>query len=135
MTAPKILLYLHGVRSGNGNSQETQSRWKDPLFSKLREIGYEGLEKLRVIAPEYAHLFLDTEQKVSVPRFTIDQLKGQDEADNRRQYEQRLSALEIKMGHNFLGSGKFYQDKLVGGVTNFGPLRQAKMYIENKNIR
>lgn len=135
MTAPKILLYLHGVRSHIGGSEDARSLWRELLFSKLREIGYESLENLRVIAPQYTHLIVDSDEKIPVPKIRIDELKRSADDSRLRQYELRLSTLEAKMGHSFLGPGKFYQDKLVEGATNVGPLKQAKMYIENDGVR
>lgn len=131
MTEPKILLFLHGVRDKNDRADVAESRWREPLFTALKEAGYENLDEFQVIAPNYPDLLRDVEEKVKVPPVITKKAAN----DNRRRYEERISALEVKLGHSHLGRGKFYQETLVKGVVNFDPLNQAKQYIEDKQTR
>ena len=59
MTDKPILLFLHGVGSG-----DWKDRWKPALAGALAELGYPELDAAEVIAPKYPHALRGVDDNV-----------------------------------------------------------------------
>ena len=101
------LLFLHGVTPKGAEEPERRGQWQEALFSRLTELGYENLDSINVIAPEYSDLLRLTDIDSEIPMPPLNKpVKGKQEIlEARRRYDERLSALEMKIGHNLQKKG------------------------------
>lgn len=132
MTDETILLFLHGVGKGYLHDE-----WKAPLTAALARLGYPGLEGVRVIAPRYAHALKAVDEKESLPAVTIRQPSGDAARRNRRAFERRTAALELRLGHHDGGPGAWAMDQVVDGAVQspVPVMKQARNYARNEGIR
>ena len=131
------LLFLHGVTPKGAEEPERRGQWQEALFSRLTKLGYENLDSINVIAPEYSDLLRLTDIDSEIPMPPLNKpVKGKQEIlDVRRRYDERLSALEMKIGHNLQKKGFKAAEPMMRVGVNIHNLTQAKTYMENENIR
>ena len=131
------LLFLHGVTPKGAEEPERRGQWQEALFSRLTELGYENLDSVEVIAPEYSDLLrlTDIDSEIPMPPLNKPRKGKQEILEARRRYDERLSALEMKIGHNLQKQGIRAAEPMMRVGVNVLSLTQAKTYMENENIR
>jgi len=130
MPAKPILLFLHGVGSG-----DQDGRWKKALNGSLSALGYPDLSEVKVIAPPYPNTLHGADDNEPLPELTIKSLRGKPATENRREFERRTGAIEVMLGRHDQGSGWFAGDKIVDVAVHNEKFVQANHYITNSQIR
>ncbi len=123
-----IFLFLHGV--GKGDHDDT---WKVDFSAALTRLGYPDLDTVRVIAPKYAHALVGWDDKESLPGVTIKQPPREAAKKNRRDFENRIGAVEFRLGRPDRGTGLVGANAAVGVGLSF--VKQAQNYLKNPQIR
>lgn len=129
MSDATTLLFLHGVGSG-----DPDDLWKARLSMTLRSVGYPGLDDVHVLAPKYVNA-LKAADKEALPPITIKQPSRDEARDNRRSFERRIGALELRLGRHNGGDGGPLNDVLVDLSVAGKFFRQANNYINDANVR
>lgn len=129
MTAEPILLFLHGV--GDGDQYD---KWRTQLAETLVRIDYPDLDKVRVIAPKYAHALKGSDDKEALPPLTVKQPAREAARQNRRAFERRIGAIEFRLGRHNRGSGVFI-DPAVSASVKLPQFKQARNYLSDPKIR
>ncbi|WP_104090822.1 alpha/beta hydrolase [Cryobacterium sp. N19] len=128
MSNDTIFLFLHGV--GKGDHDDT---WKVDFSAALTRLGYPDLDTVRVIAPKYAHALVGWDDKESLPGVTIKQPPREAAKKNRRDFENRIGAVEFRLGRPDRGTGLVGANAAVGVGLSF--VKQAQNYLKNPQIR
>lgn len=137
MSENKTLLFLHGVSPKGAEEPEQRRKWRESLWSQLSKLGYEDFDSIQIVAPEYADLLSSDEKDKNVPMPpTVKPPKGkQDILAAKLRYNERLSALEMKLGHNLEKQGFPFAEPIGYAGVNLPPLTQAKAYISDDDVR
>lgn len=124
------LLFLHGIGTG-----DQEDEWKRVLETSLRDLGYPSLDSARVIAPKYPHALRGANGREHLPSITVKQPVRDAAKKNRREFEERTAAMEIRLGRHDQGIGWLGGDAAVGAVTRLPPFKQAHNYLSDSRIR
>lgn len=130
MSDTPTLVFLHGVGTG-----DPDNLWRTRLSESLQRLGYPDLDDLDVIAPKYAHALKGDDDKLAVPPITVTQPSRDDARVNRRAFEQRIGALELRLGRHDGGDGGPLNDSLVDASVAVKFFRQANNYVNSRPIR
>ncbi|MWJ25442.1 hypothetical protein DOT97_09530 [Clavibacter michiganensis subsp. michiganensis] len=130
MANAPVLLFLHGV--GDGDMENT---WRAHLERGLRELGYPDLDGAEVVAPKYAHALRGWDEKQSVPGLTAKQPVREAARTNRREFEQRMGAIEFRLGREDAGSGVPFAEAAFDVVSRNSRFAQAHNYATDAQIR
>ncbi|WP_291339875.1 alpha/beta hydrolase [Corynebacterium sp.] len=125
-----ILLFLHGVGQG-----DPDGRWRTALEPALQAVGYSDLSGVRVIAPRYADALHGVEDDLRMPPLTVKEPARKALRDHRRDFEQRVSAMEQLVGRHTGGRHIPLADAVINvavGVPNFA---QARNYLADQRVR
>jgi len=123
-------LFLHGVGDGDPGGL-----WKKTLERTLDRLGYPDLADVDVVAPKYAHALRGMDDEFPLPGVQIKQLVREDAKQNRRDFEQRMGAIEFRLGRHDRGNGYPGGDAALGAAVGLAPFKQARNYLENPLIR
>lgn len=135
MSKDTTLLFLHGI--GDGDKEDT---WVPVLDATLVELGYPGLHAVTVVSPKYAHALKGWDEKQPLPRVTSKPVTGERAKLNRRDFERRVGALEIRLGRANRGNGYVSGDAIVQAAVRAGEaglprVSQAANYLNDPQIR
>lgn len=130
MTDKPILLFLHGVGSG-----DWKDGWKPALAGALAELGYPELDAAEVIAPKYPNALHGVDDNVPLPELTVKAPSGEVAKRNRRDFERREGAIEVRLGRHVPGKGWFGGDAVAQGALHVPKFDQADKYLNNRRIR
>lgn len=125
-----ILLFLHGVGDG-----DPHGLWKTTLETTLDKLGYPDLTEIQVVAPKYAHALRGMDDAYPLPSLQIKELTREAARQNRRDFEQRMGALEFRLGRHDRGNAYPGADVALGAAVGLAPFRQARNYLESPLIR
>lgn len=125
-----ILLFLHGV-----GKVDRDDAWRAPLDATLARMGYPNLDSVEVIAPKYAHILKDWDEKARQPAVTIKPPTRDAARQNRRDFERRVSAVEGRLTGQSQGGGLAALDLGVSGSVDLPSFRQARNYVSIDAIR
>jgi hypothetical protein len=125
-----VLLFLHGVGEG-----DQDDRWREALAAALVDVGYPGLDAVTVVAPKYAKALRGVDEKLAVPELTVKTLSGQAARANRREFQRRQGALEVRMVRHDAGVGWFGGETLAAAALRFDKFVQAKNYLVDPHVR
>ncbi|PPF66530.1 hypothetical protein C5E16_11285 [Clavibacter michiganensis] len=128
-TAP-VLLFLHGI--GDGDLEDT---WKTHLTSGLADLGYPDLAGIDVVAPKYAHALRGSDEKQTLPGLTVKQPVREAARTNRREFEQRMGAIEFRLGRDDSGPGIPYAEATFDAALRNSRFAQAHNYATDAQIR
>ena len=93
MSHKAALLFLHGVGSGDQNDN-----WKAALDRALTDVGYPQLDEAEVAAPKYAFALRGSDDNDPLPGVTIKAPSGGARKRNRRDFDRRMVAVEMRLG-------------------------------------
>lgn len=93
------LLFRHGV-----GKVDRDDAWRAPLDATLARVGYPGLDSVEVIAPKYAHILRDWDEKAQQPAVTVKPPRRDAARQNRRDFERRVSAVEHRLAGQSQGA-------------------------------
>ncbi|WP_258069043.1 hypothetical protein [Rathayibacter sp. AY1F8] len=124
------LLFLHGVGAG-----DPDDHWKGTLDTALRGVGYPGLGSMHVVAPKYAHLLNGASGRTVVPPVAAKQPTRDAAKRNRREFEERTAAMEIRLGRHDQGVGWLGGEAAVAAAAVSPPFKQAHNYLNDSNVR
>lgn len=134
MSNEPILLFLHGIGSGDKDDV-----WKVSLTKALEGLGYPNLDTVRVIAPKYANALKGWDDKVPLPDETIKQPSRQAATTNRRNFERRMGAIEVRLGRHNRGINQHAIDVALnvgfGFAVKVPQFGQAQNYLQKPEIR
>ncbi|MFT2691521.1 hypothetical protein [Clavibacter zhangzhiyongii] len=130
MTNAPVLLFLHGV--GDGDLEDT---WRAYLTRGLAQLGYPDLDGVEVIAPKYAHALRGWDEKQALPGLTSKQPVREAARTNRREFEQRMGALEFRLGRDDAGSGIPLAEAAFDAALRNSRFVQAHNYATDSQIR
>ena len=130
MANEPVLLFLHGV--GDGDMEDT---WRAHLTRGLAQLGYPDLEGVKVIAPKYAHALRGWDEKVALPGLTVKQPVREAARTNRREFEQRMGAIEFRLGRDDAGSGIPFAEAAFDAALRNSRFEQARNYATDPQIR
>ena len=130
MSNEPILLFLHGVGDGNQDGD-----WMVGLTEILVRLGYPDLDRVRVIAPKYAHSLVGSDDDDPLPGLTIKQPLREAAKKNRRDFERRIGAIEFRLGRHDRGNGRWGGDAVINLAVGLPPFIQARNYMKNPQIR
>lgn len=130
MTDKPILLFLHGVGSG-----DQEDLWQGALNVALTDLGYPEVDAEAVVAPKYPHTLRGVDDNDPLPELTIKAPTGDGARRNRRAFERRESAIEILLERHDRGNGWFGGEAIVGNALQWPQFIQAVNYIKNPRIR
>jgi pimeloyl-ACP methyl ester carboxylesterase len=130
MSAPPILLFLHGV--GDGDQDDN---WRDTLERSLAEAGYPSLDHVTVIAPKYPNGLRGVDDDEAMPKVVVKAPRGDDAKANRRDFERRRTAMEILLGSDDPGGEIPGIQPLAELVASNGFFAQAENYARKVKIR
>ncbi len=130
MTDTPTLLFLHGV--GNG---DPGGLWRGALETSLPEVGYPDLSEVRVIAPWYADLLHGVDDELKVPAITVKKLPKEQARSHRREFEQRVAAMEQMLGRH--AGGRFVRpvNTVVDLAVGAPGFEQARRYLSDQSVR
>ena len=86
MPKPPILLFLHGVGTG-----DPEDKWRNALDLSLTRIGYPDLSGVTVVAPKYPFGLRGVDDDEPLPKVTVKTLRGDRAKAHRRDLQQRAS--------------------------------------------
>lgn len=124
------LLFLHGVGGG-----DQANHWKARLAESLARLGYPELGTVRVIAPKYAHALKGADEREALPGLTIRQPSREAAKRNRRDFERRIGAVEVRLGRHDRGGGLPGGNALVELALGNPAFVQARNYVRDPQIR
>jgi pimeloyl-ACP methyl ester carboxylesterase len=124
------LLFLHGV--GDGDRDDL---WRVTLEGSLRALGYPSLDAVQVISPKYAHALTGWDEKLPVPGLTIKQPTRDTARENRREFERRTGAIELRLGRHDRGQGVPGVNALMGLAVALPTFEQARNYLRDTQVR
>ncbi len=130
MSDKLTLLFLHGV--GDGDRDDL---WRVKLEGSLQTLGYPSLDEVQVISPKYAHALTGWDEKLPVPGLTIKQPTRDSARENRREFERRTGAIELRLGRHDRGNGVPGVKALMGLAVALPTFEQAKNYLRDTQIR
>ncbi|MCJ1709633.1 lipase family protein [Clavibacter michiganensis subsp. phaseoli] len=130
MANEPVLLFLHGV--GDGDRKDT---WRANLTQGLAQLGYPDLEDVTVIAPKYAHALRGWDQKVALPGLTVKQPVREAARTNRREFEQRMGAIEFRLGRDDAGPGIPFAEAAFDAALRSTRFEQARNYATDPQVR
>ena len=125
-----ILLFLHGVGSG-----DPADRWRETLARSLADLGYPGLDQVRLIAPKYPKALLHgSDDEFTLPGVTVP--LSETTRIDAQNFERRTSALETRIARRSRGTGIPGAQAAVWVSLNApGLFVRAKNYLGNRNVR
>ncbi len=124
------LLFLHGVGEG-----DPTGKWRTALNRTLGSIGYPDLDEVTVIAPRYSHALKDWDVDEHLPPVTLKRPGADAAKKNRREFERRASAIEMRLGRHDRGEGVVGGDALVEAAVALPTFAQAQNYLKSTQIR
>ncbi|MGG5171860.1 hypothetical protein ACQR35_06725 [Pseudarthrobacter sp. J1738] len=125
-----VLLFLHGVGDG-----DPDNNWRPVFDAALTEAGYPNLDEVRVIAPKFAHALVGSDDREAVPCLTI-KVPTRDEAKtNRRRFENRMRAAELRFGGHERGSGIPGLPAAISASVDLPSFKAAQNYLHVPHIR
>ncbi|TCK63143.1 hypothetical protein [Curtobacterium sp. PhB136] len=130
MSDKLTLLFLHGV--GDGDRDDL---WRLTLEGSLRALRYPSLDAVQVISPKYAHALTGWDEKLPVPALTIKQPTRDTARENRREFERRTGAIELRLGRHDRGPGVPGVHALMGLAVALPTFEQAKNYLRDPQVR
>ncbi len=130
MSHKAALLFLHGVGSGDQNDN-----WKAALDRALTDVGYPQLDEAEVAAPKYAFALRGSDDNDPLPGVTIKAPSGEARKRNRRDFDRRMVAVEMRLGRHDRGVGWFGGDQVIDNALGLRSFEQAKNYLTNRQIR
>ena len=130
MTTAPTLVFLHGV--GDGDQDD---KWKATLSESLVRLEYPGLESAEVVAPKYAHALKDWDVRETLPDYTGKAPTREAAKTNRRAFENRMGAVERRLGVHNQGKGFQALDTVVSASVAVPYFKQARNYLSNPQIR
>lgn len=130
MSHETTLLLLHGVGGG-----DPDDAWKAVLSESLAGLGYPRLDAVHVVAPTYARLLNGVEEQEAVPGLTVGSPSGESARRNRRDFERRMGAMEIRLGRHHQGESFPGGDLVVDLAVKSPPFVQAHNYLHDQRIR
>ncbi|CAQ00493.1 putative membrane protein [Clavibacter sepedonicus] len=125
-----VLVFLHGI--GDGDKEDT---WREHLTRGLAGLGYPDLVGVEVIAPKYSHALFGWDEKTALPGLTIKQPVREAARTNRREFEQRMGALEVRLGHEDPGPGVPFAEAAFSVALRDRRFTQARNYATDPQIR
>ncbi|GAA4657861.1 lipase family protein [Arthrobacter cryoconiti] len=130
MSNEPILLFLHGVGDG-----DRDDNWKTVLNENLVSIGYPELDTERAIAPKYANALKGWDEKVPLPGLKAKQPLREAAKKNRRDFERRTGALELRLGRPDRGIGWVGGEAVIDAAFKQRLFVQARNYLTDPQIR
>lgn len=130
MSNEPILLFLHGVGTG-----DPDDHWLDPLSTTLERLGYSELDKVKVIAPKYAHALKGWDSKEALPGVRFKPLTRELAQKNRRDFERRTSAIEFRLGRHNGGNALPGGGVIIDTALGLPSFKQAHNYLNDRQIR
>lgn len=130
MSTRPTLLFLHGVGGG-----DRDARWREALDRSLQLSGYDDLSGVNVRAPKYAHALRGSDDTLKLPPLTVKTLSGDRGKSQRRAFEQRLGALEVRLGRHRRGSGWAGGDVVNQAALLAPQFAQAANYLTKAHVR
>lgn len=130
MSSTPTLLFLHGVGGGDRDEQ-----WRAALERSLQLIGYDDLSDVVVRAPKYAHALRGTDDTLKLPALTIKTQSGDRARPQRREFERRIGALEVRLGRHRRGSGWAGGDLVNQVALHVPTFVQASNYLTKAHVR
>lgn len=130
MSTRPTLLFLHGVGGGDRDEQ-----WRAALEQSLQLIGHDDLGHVSVKAPKYAHALRGTDDTLKLPALTIKTQSGERAKPQRRDFERRVGALEVRLGRHQRGSGFAGSDVITHVALHVPTFVQAANYLTKTHVR
>ncbi|PPH34547.1 hypothetical protein C5C53_15330 [Rathayibacter sp. AY1E3] len=130
MSTGPTLLFLHGIGTG-----DQDDAWEVALNTALLKLGYPDLDAVNVVAPKYPHALRGANAREPIPAITVKPPTREAARKNRREFEERTAAMEIRLGRQDPGIGWVGGDVAVGAVTRLPPFKQAHNYLNEPHIR
>lgn len=130
MLEPPVLLFLHGVGSG-----DKEEGWRTPLTDALRCLDYPGLDGVHIIAPKYPNTLKGVDDDLPLPDLTVGALTGRAAALHRRSFERREASIEAILGRTDQGKARPPADAVVDGALTAPAFTQAANYLRESRIR
>lgn len=124
------LVFLHGV-----GPNDHDDKWRDSLETALSALGYPSLDEVDVVAPKYANALKGSDDKLPVPPVTISQPTRDEGKRNRRDFERRTGAVEVRLGRHDAGVGNLANDVGVDAALALPFFAQARNYLESPHVR
>ena len=130
MNDTPTLLFLHGVGGFDRDAQ-----WRATLEQSLQLIGYDDLSHVRVRAPRYAHALRGSDDTLKLPPVTIKTFAGDRAKPQRREFERRIGALEVRLGRHDPGSGWGGAELVQQIALHVPSFAQASNYLNKPHVR
>lgn len=130
MSTRPTLVFLHGV--GGGDRDE---HWRAALEQALQLAGYDDLGAVSVRAPRYAHALRGSDDTLKLPALTTRTLSGDRAKPQRRDFERRVGALEVRLGRHQRGSGFAGSDVMTHVALHVPTFVQATNYLTKPHVR
>lgn len=130
MSTRPTLLFLHGVGGG-----DRDDHWRAALEQSLQLIGYDDLGDVSVKAPKYAHALRGADETLKLPALTIKTQSGDRARPQRRDFERRIGALEVRLGRHNQGSGWVAGDLVNHVALHVPAFVQATNYLTKGYVR
>lgn len=131
MTNKATLLFLHGVGDG-----DPTNKWEAQLAESLSEACYPALENVELIVPKFAHALKGADESSTIPPRTHKRPNKSEATQIRRNFEQRMAAMEFKLGRHDEGKGRIGDNLVIRAALEHLPqMAQASHYLKNETIR
>jgi pimeloyl-ACP methyl ester carboxylesterase len=98
-------------------------------------LGYPSLDAVQVLSPKYAHALTGWDEKLLVPGLTIKQPTRDSARENRREFERRTGAIELRLGRHDRGQGVPGVTALMGLAVALPTFEQARNYLRDTQVR
>ena len=128
MPKPPILLFLHGVGTG-----DPEDKWRNALDLSLTRIGYPDLSGVTVVAPKYPFGLRGVDDDEPLPKVTVKTLRGDRAKAHRREFQRRRTAMEVRLGSDDQGDGWPLAPRAAPFAARL--LQQANNYTKQRKIR
>jgi len=93
------------------------------------------LDAAEVIAPKYPNALHGVDDNVPLPELTVKAPSGEVAKRNRRDFERREGAIEVRLGRHVPGKGWFGGGAVAQGALHVPVFDQADNYLNNRRIR